>query len=110
MAEGLKRGDLILVSLPGDYGKPRPAAVVQQMDDTPTDSVIVCPLTSKLIASGPVRPMIAPDSANGLRLASQAMVDKITTLKIEKAGQKIGSLSSADMKAIERSLTKLLGL
>jgi mRNA interferase MazF len=29
MAEILKRGDIVVVAAPGDYGKPRPAVVVQ---------------------------------------------------------------------------------
>ena len=110
MAEGLKRGDVIVVSLPGDYGKPRPAVVVQQLEDTFIETVIICPLTSTLIAPGPVRPTITPESANGLRIASQVMVDKITTVKMEKAGQRIGALSSSDMQAIDLSLATLLGL
>ena len=110
MAEGLKRGDLIIVSLPGDYGKPRPAVIVQEIEDTPLETVVICPLTSTLIAAGPVRPTITPATANGLVVTSQVMVDKITTTRIEKAGRRIGALSSADLEAIDLSLAKLLGL
>jgi mRNA-degrading endonuclease toxin of MazEF toxin-antitoxin module len=38
------------------------------------------------------------------------MVDKITTVKMEKPGQRIGALSSSDMQATDLSLATLLGL
>ena len=44
----MKRGDLVTVSLPGAYGKPRPALIIQSnlFDDHP--SVTVLPITSEL--------------------------------------------------------------
>lgn len=101
---------MIIVSLPGDYGKQRPAVIVQQLPNKPVQSVIFCPITSTLIPPGPVRPTIAPQDDNGLRLPSQVMVDKITTLPVSKAGQRIGTLSLAEMTGIDKSLASLLGL
>ena len=41
----MKRGDVVLVVVPGDYGKPRPAVVIQTdlVNDTHS-SVVVCPV------------------------------------------------------------------
>ena len=45
----MKRGDLVVVSLKGDYGKPRPALIVQSdlFDQHP--SVTLMPVTSELL-------------------------------------------------------------
>jgi mRNA interferase MazF len=43
----MKRGDVVIVAIAGDYGKPRPAVVVQAdrfLDDF--ESILVCPMTS----------------------------------------------------------------
>ena len=44
----MKRGDLVTVAVSGDYGKPRPALVVQADAFDLHPSVIVLPLTSEL--------------------------------------------------------------
>lgn len=44
----MQRGDLVMVSLQGDYGKPRPALVVQSDLLTDLESVVLCPVTSDL--------------------------------------------------------------
>ena len=44
---GVKRGDIVTVAAPGDYGKPRPAVIVQSnfLNDTHA-SIMLCLLTS----------------------------------------------------------------
>ena len=42
----MKRGELVTVSVPGDYGKPRPAVVIQPDELEDTDSVVLCLLTT----------------------------------------------------------------
>ncbi|NMH17585.1 type II toxin-antitoxin system PemK/MazF family toxin, partial [Tepidiphilus sp. B18-69] len=42
----MQRGDLVTVSLPGDYGKPRPALIVQSDLLSELESVVLCPVTS----------------------------------------------------------------
>lgn len=44
----MQRGDIVTVSLPRDYGKPRPALVVQSDLLQELDSVLVCPITCVL--------------------------------------------------------------
>ncbi len=72
----MKRGDLVVVSAPGDYGKPRPAVLVQS-NAFPADypSAIVCQLTTH-IAEADFRIIVEPRSENGLRVRSQIMVDE----------------------------------
>ncbi|MEZ1817420.1 type II toxin-antitoxin system PemK/MazF family toxin, partial [Pseudomonas aeruginosa] len=45
----MKRGDLVTVALQGDYGKPRPALVIQSDQFPGTASVVVLPVTSTLM-------------------------------------------------------------
>ncbi len=44
----IRRGDIVVCALPGDYGKPRPVLVIQNPAVAEADlgSVLVCPLTS----------------------------------------------------------------
>ena len=58
----MKRGDLVTVSAPGDYGKPRPAVVVQSDWLTATESVLVALLTSALVKAPLYRLTIEPAS------------------------------------------------
>ena len=46
----MTRGDLVTVAASGDYGKPRPALVVQADVYAEHPSVTVLPLTSELIS------------------------------------------------------------
>ena len=42
----MRRGEIVTVAVQGDYGKPRPAVVIQSDWLAETDSVLVCLLTS----------------------------------------------------------------
>jgi mRNA interferase MazF len=75
----IQRGDLVNVASQGDFGKPRPALVVQSNLLNELESVIVCPVSSELRTAA-FRVTLEPTPANGLKVVSQAMVDKITTL------------------------------
>jgi len=106
-----QRGDVILCVLSGDFGKPRPAVVVQSDLFNPTHtSLTVCPLTSYLIDAPLFRLSIEPSQTNGLKTTSQIMVDKISTLKIEKVGQKIGQLEVESLEQLNRAMRLWLGL
>ena len=62
----ITRGDVVLVVAPGDYGKPRPAVVVQSDLFNPTHaSVVVCPVTSDLIDAPLFGSPSAPGPATG---------------------------------------------
>ena len=110
MADRLRRGDVVVVSLPGEYGKPRPAVIVQSNLIDQFDSVVVCPLTTSLAGPGPLRPDIEPSDTNGLRRESQVMVDKLTVARSSKLGSRIGTISAAEMEAVSEALRTLLDL
>ena len=105
----MNRGDLISVSLPGDYGKPRPALVIQSDIYGPLQSVTVLPLTSNTLTPEACRVTVQPSEKNGLRQISQIMVEKATPISRSKAGPFIGQLSGEDMNAVDRALAIFLG-
>src|SRR3546814_7446909 len=70
----VKRGDIVAASLQGDYGKPRPALIVQSNLLAELESLVICPITSA-VRDAAFRITVEPDNANGLRVLSQVMVD-----------------------------------
>lgn len=104
------RGDIVTVALQGDYGKPRPALIVQANSLLETyASVIVCPITSTILPLD-FRLILSPSSGNGLRVVSQVMTDKIIAIPREKLGHRIGTLDPAEMRQVNAALAFLLAL
>ena len=71
MAEFVKRGDIIIVSARGDYGKPRPGVIVQSDLISSTDSVLVALITSSLTYAPLLRFAIEPNPENKLKVRSR---------------------------------------
>jgi mRNA interferase MazF len=107
----MRRGDVVTVAAAGDYGKPRPAVIVQS-DAYPDNhaSVVVCQLTSELADAPDFRVTIEPTPENGLRLKSQVMADKPVTVRRERIGKKIGRLQKQDLARLGIALVFVLGL
>jgi mRNA interferase MazF len=110
MAGIVKRGDLVTVSAQGDYGKPRPAAVVQSDALHAADSVLVALLTGTIADAPLYRLTVEPTAGNGLKAVSQVMVDKVLAYPRAKCGPVIGHLSGADMLALNSMLSVMIGL
>lgn len=106
----MRRGDLVTVALPGDYGKPRPALVVQSDAFLGLASVAVLRLTSQLHDWPTFRLTVEPTKANGLRETSQIMIDKPAALPRVKVGPVFGRLDDEAMRAVDRALLAFLGL
>ena|SRR5690348_6728499 len=106
----MRRGDMVTVAMAGDFGKPRPALVVQSdlFDDLP--SVTLCLVTSELHPLPIFRITIDPSSENGLRRVSQVQVDKVVTVRRERVGGVIGRLDDATMLKVNRSLAVFIGI
>ena len=107
----MRRGDVVTVAASGDYGKARPAIIVQT-DALPQkhSSVVICQLTSELVDAPDFRITIEPKPENGLRLISQVMADKPVTVRRERIGRKIGRLGDQDMTRLGIALAFVLGL
>lgn len=106
----MKRGDIVLVATPGDYGKPRPALVIQSELFSEHPSVTICLLTSHLQDTPLFRHTISPCPDNGLSSPSQVQVDKIMTVPRQKVGQVIGCLSDKQMNEITRLIALWVGI
>ena len=106
----MRRGDLVTTALVGDYGKPRPALVIQSDLFDTHPSVTILPVTSELREVPLFRVRLEPTAENGLLHASDVMVDKATTVAKEKIGRHIGRLDDGTMLAINRLLAVFLGI
>lgn len=106
----MRRGDVVTVAAPGDFGKPRPALVVQSdlFDELP--SVTLCLVTSTLRDAPIFRITVDPSPANGLQRVSQIQVDKIMTVARERIGGAIGRLDDATLLKVDRSLAVFVGI
>ncbi|TYO68037.1 type II toxin-antitoxin system PemK/MazF family toxin [Bradyrhizobium hipponense] len=107
----MQRGDVVVVAAAGDYGKPRPAVIVQT-DAFPQShaSVVLCQLTSDLVDALDFRVTVEPKPENGLRLTSQVMADKPVTVRRERIGQRIGRIGDQDMARLGIALAFVMGL
>src|SRR5688572_20735903 len=107
----MKRGEIWTVAGGGEYtGKPRPAVIIQDDAFGATASVTICVFTTDPIEAPFFRIPIEPDEPNGLREPSRLMVDKVTTVRREKLGSKIGTLSEADTIRLNQAIVVFLGI
>jgi mRNA interferase MazF len=107
-----RRGDIVVCALPGDYGKPRPALVIQNpaVAETGFGSVLVCPLTSDLSGIATCRVILQPTPVTGLRVPSEVMVEKVTAVSAARLRERIGRADAASLAAVERALLWVLGI
>ena len=107
----VKRGDLVVCIPPGDYGKPRPAVIVQaDLFNEARESITVCLLTSDLINAPLFRIRIKPGPSNALEKTSDLRVDKLMTLRKERLSQPLGRLTDAELADLNAALALWLGL
>jgi mRNA interferase MazF len=107
----MKRGDIVVVAAAGDYGKPRPAVVIQT-DAFPQShaSVVICQMTTDIAHAPDFRLTIEPNESNGLRELSQIMADKPVTVRRPRIGKVIGRLGVEDVRRLNTALAFVLGL
>jgi len=84
----VKRGDLVTIALSGDYGKPRPALVIQSDLFDVHPSIMILPVTSELREAPLFRVRIEPTHDNGLRKTSEVMVDKTQTIARRRSARR----------------------
>jgi mRNA interferase MazF len=105
--DAVRRGAVVLIRLPRD--KARPAVVVRSDLLGELSYATVLPITTERRTDISLRIDLAPSPANGLRAASQVMVDWPQTVRISDMGQVIGELDAATMRAITRQMAVVLG-
>lgn len=105
------KGVIIVAALSGDYGKPRPALVVQSEQLSDLHSVVICPITSTIRDNiRHLRVTIEPGAENGIKFSSQIMLDKITSISTTRIGGVIGRADDETMRRVTQGLFVLLAL
>ena len=107
----MKRGDVVLVVVPSELGRPRPGVIVQA-DEFSKDlsTVFICPVSSDVQEKLPLRPIIEAETSNGLRLRSQIITDKMIALRQDRVRRIIGHIDSETSEQLDRALLVVLGL
>lgn len=106
----MKRGDLVTIAVGGDYGKPRPALIVQADEFEAIPSVTVLRLTSEVHDEPLLRITVEPSPHSGLRVPSQVCVDKAVTVPRTRVGRRIGRVDATTLEAVDAALARFLGL
>lgn len=106
----MRRGDLVTVAMPGDFGKPRPALVIQADQFDQSGTLVVLLISGTLVDAPLIRITVQPTAGNGLHKTSQVMVDKVMAVKREKLDLPIGRLDDETMVSVTRSLALFLGI
>ena len=106
----MQRGDLVSVAIQGDFGKSRPALVIQSPLFANHTSVTLLLVTSTLVDAPLLRVTVPASASNGLEKTSQIMIDKAMTLKREKIGPALGRVSADQLTQVERGLAVFLGI
>ena len=107
----MRRGDIVVVSAAGDYGKPRPAVVVQTDALPETHAlVVICQMTSDIADAPDFRVTVEPGDRSRLRVRSQIMADKPVTVRRSRIGRVIGHLAPDELSHLTIALAFVMGL
>ncbi len=106
----MRRGDFVTIAMQGDFGKPRPALVVQSDQFNEHATVTVLPVSATLVDAPLLRVTVQPDEKNGLQKPSQVMIDKAMTVKRDRLGAAFGTANDESMLTVGRCLAVFLGV
>jgi len=108
----MRRGDIVVLAAPGDYGKPRPAVVIQAdaLTAQGSQSVALCLMSSVTVRAPLFRVNVTPGESSGLDRPTQIMVEKLFTVPRNKISGVIGHLSDEEIVRLNRALAFVVGL
>lgn len=106
----MSRGEIWSVTGGVYAGKPRPAVIIQDDAFDATASVTVVPLTTVVIPHAVVRVPVTASPTTGIGHDSFAMADKVTTVRRDQLGRRIGRLTTSTLLELERALVVFLGI
>jgi mRNA interferase MazF len=104
----MTRGDVVVVALSGDYGKPRPTLVVQSDRFVDHPSVTVLPITSHRVEAPLLRVDIGPECR--IERPSQIQIDKAANASSRADRPGDWTVDEATLVAVKRVMTVFLGL
>ena len=91
--------------------KPRPAVVVQSDAFNATHaSITICPITSDCVDAALFRVALPPGDRTGLVVASQVMVDKVSSVPRNAVDRAIGACDGLYLEQIDEALRRWLDL
>jgi len=108
----MRRGDIVTVAPPGEFGKPRPAVIIQSdaLNRASPDSTILALMTSHLVDAPLLRLTIEPNESNGLKTTSQVRSHRLITVRKKRIGETIGRLAERELVELNRLLALAIGL
>ena len=106
----MQRGEIITVAMAGDYGKPRPAVVIQTDRVGITDTILVCLISSDLQDLPSIRIDVPATTGTGLERPSQIMVEKIFAVVKVKCRKRIGLIDAETQGVLNEALFMMIGL
>jgi mRNA interferase MazF len=107
----MRRGSIVTIALQGDFGKPRPALVLQSDVFNDIHATITVALISSSLVQAPIfRLDVTPNKQNGLSKESQIQIDKIMSIRKERIGAVIGEIDESILVRVNRALALWLGL
>jgi mRNA interferase MazF len=107
----INRGEVVICAAPEDYGKPRPAVVVQSGLFNRTHScVVVCLITGHLEDALLFRIPIPVGGSTGLERPSQVIVDKVVAIPRNNITGRAGVLAAGSLKEMNTALRLWLEL
>jgi mRNA interferase MazF len=106
----MRRGNVVTVAVQGDFGKARPALIVQSDLFASHPSVSLLLMSSEIVDAPLLRITVQPTDQNGLHSPSQIAVDKVFTVKREKVSRVIGQIEDETMMAVNRAMLVFFGL
>jgi len=108
----MRRGDIVTVISSGDFGKPRPAVIIQgdSLNLAKPNSTIVALITSSLQDAPLLRLTLEPSPENGLKKLSQIQSNRIMSIRTDRIGANIGRLNGNQQVELNRLLALSIGL
>jgi len=107
----MRRGDIVSVAFQGDFGKPRPALIIQSDVFNETHATVTLLLISSEIVDAPLfRITVVPTPENRLEKISQMQVDKIMTIRRDRIGAVIGRVDDDTLVGVNRALAVWIGI
>lgn len=106
------RGSIVVLAARGAYTrKPRPAVVLQSDAFNATHaSITICPITSDSVDAPLFRIALPPGDRTGLVVASQVMVDKVSSVPRSAVDRAIGACDALHLEQIDEALRRWLDL
>jgi mRNA interferase MazF len=93
----------------GDFGKPRPAIVIQTDCVAYTDTVLICMITSDLTQHIPFRVNLPSNPQTGLKKPSQIMAEKTHAVWRSKCGPVFGHVGEEVLGPLKVALELVMG-